>query len=430
MYVKGNMMTKTTLNASLFIIGTEITRGIIQDKHVATITKELTSLGFHISRVLIVPDDEQLTGAFDAALDDADLVIVTGGLGPTSDDMTRSIIASAASVELVVDEGAYRTLYERIGERIHGANLRQVQIPEGFTIIPNDNGTAPGFFGQIRQEEKNITVFALPGPPRELHPMFYAEVIPRLATMSGKGSVERDEFSVYLTPESKLEEIVAKHAVPGISWGTRVQEYRISLYLSGGTPEERSNLIGDLRSEIGSHLVEEGDVEIIDRFVGLLDSHSLRVSAAESCTGGMIGKILTDRAGSSSYFDSSYVTYSNEAKMSMLGVDSSTLECFGAVSAETVKEMAEGALSHSRSDLSIAVSGIAGPDGGTDEKPVGTVWFAFSSQNRETVAVKLNFTTYGRASVRRRGALAAIFLAYLYQSGERLLDIVNQWQYI
>ncbi len=423
-------MSNDTLNASLFIIGTEITRGIIQDKHVATITKELTTLGFHVNRIMIVPDDEKLNQEFLFSLNDSSLVIVTGGLGPTSDDMTRHIMASAAGVELAVHKEAYDVLYARIGERINGANLKQVQIPEGFTVIKNDNGTAPGFYGKVEREGREITVFALPGPPKELYPMLHADVLPLLAIMSGKGNVERDEYSVYLTPESKLEEIVASHALEGIEWGTRVQEYRISLYLSGRSAEERATLVAAMREDVGPGLIEDGDVEIIDRFVSLLEEGNLRIAAAESCTGGMIGKIFTDRSGSSSYFDSSFVTYSNDAKVKMLGVSPATLETYGAVSAETVLEMAEGALRNSGSDLAVAVSGIAGPDGGSEEKPVGTVWFGLASADKAPQAVKLQFTTYGRASVRRRGALAAIFLAYLYQSGNELLDIVGKWQYI
>ncbi len=423
-------MHNTPLKASLFIVGTEITRGIIQDRHVATITKELTRFGFHVNRVLIVPDDEGLDREFLCALTDSSLVIVTGGLGPTSDDMTRSIIASAAGVELEIHPEAYQTLYDRIGERINGANLRQVQIPRGFTVIRNDNGTAPGFYGDVEREGRKVKVFALPGPPRELHPMLHADVLPILATMSGTGSVQRDEYSVYLTPESKLEEIVASHAYKGLTWGTRVQEYRISLYLSGGSQSQRDLLAQNVAESLGPHLIEKGDVEIIDRFVELLNSDHLMVSAAESCTGGLIGKILTDRSGSSSYFDSSYVTYSNRAKVSMLNVKSSTLDRFGAVSRETVLEMAQGALEQSSGDIALAVSGIAGPEGGTPDKPVGTVWFAFASAKRPPVAVRLTFTTYGRSSVRRRGALAAIYLAYLYLSGKELLDIVDKWQYI
>lgn len=423
-------MHDTPLNASLFIVGTEITRGIIQDRHVATITKELTRFGFHVKRVLIVPDDDGLNREFLFALTDSSLVIVTGGLGPTSDDMTRSIIASAAGVELEIHPEAYKTLYERIGERINGANLRQVQIPRGFTVIRNDNGTAPGFYGDIQREGRSVTVFALPGPPRELHPMLHTDVLPVLATLSGTGNVQRDEYSVYLTPESRLEEVVASHAFEGLTWGTRVQEYRISLYLSGGSQTQRDDLARKIAESLGPHLMEKGDVEIIDRFVDLLGREHLMLSAAESCTGGLIGKLLTDRSGSSSYFDSSFVTYSNRAKVAMLGVHSSTLDDYGAVSEQTVLEMAQGALKRSSGDVAIAVSGIAGPDGGTPDKPVGTLWFAFASSQREPAAVRLTFTTYGRASVRRRGALAAIFLAYLYLSGNELLDIVDKWQYI
>ena len=420
--------------ASLFIIGTEITRGIITDKHVQLITKELVAIGFHVNRIEIVPDDELLEKEFYSVIQETDVVILTGGLGPTSDDMTRTIVAEAAHVPLVRHEEAYNHLYDRIGERINGANSRQVYIPKGFSIIENDNGTAPGFYGEIPNEKDTthpfVKIFALPGPPRELHPMFYNSVLPLLERMANKESVERDEYSVFLTSESKLEDIVASYAPKGIIWGTRAQEHRISLYISGNSKEEREEVIQRAQQEIGPHLMVNGEVEILTRFTQYLKDKHLTISCAESCTGGLLGKLLTDEAGSSSYFHSSMVTYANQAKTALLGIDEQLIKTHGAVSLEVVKQMAFQVRTLSDSDMSIAISGIAGPDGGTPDKPVGTVCFGFSSKMRDSVAIELRFSSYGRASVRRRAAVAALLLGYLYLNEVDLLDIPSLWQYI
>lgn len=420
--------------ASLLIIGTEITRGIINDKHAQLITRELVNSGFHVNRIEIVPDDELLEKEFTSMLQETDVLILTGGLGPTSDDMTRTIVANAASVPLVLHEQAYNHLYKRIGERINGANKRQVYIPKGFSIIENDNGTAPGFYGDILfardSEHPFVRVFALPGPPKELNPMFFNSVLPLLDKMANREAAKRDEYSVFLTPESKLEDIVASFAPQGIVWGTRAQEHRISLYISGKTQEERDSLISHIQKEIGPELVVKGDVEVLSRLTRYLKENNLLISCAESCTGGLLGKLLTDESGSSTYFHSSIVTYANHAKSTFLNIDEESLETHGAVSPIVAKQMAQNVLTLSGCDVSVAISGIAGPDGGTEEKPVGTVCFGFAAKNRESIAVTLNFSSYGRASVRKRAAVSALLLAYLYLNEVDLLDILAVWQYI
>ncbi|NCB00722.1 MAG: nicotinamide-nucleotide amidohydrolase family protein [Spirochaetia bacterium] len=420
--------------ASLLIIGTEITRGIITDKHAQIITKELVNIGFHVNRIEIVPDDELLEKEFNVVIQETDVVILTGGLGPTSDDMTRNIVAQAAHVPLVRHEEAYTHLYERIGDRINGANIRQVYFPKGFSIIENDNGTAPGFYGDIKNEKDSdhpyVKVFALPGPPREMHPMFYRSVLPLLEKIAHKEAVERDEYSVFLTPESKLEDIVASFAPKGIIWGTRAQEHRISLYISGNTREERETLATKVQQAIGPELMVRGEVEVLTRFTQYLKDKNFTISCAESCTGGLLGKLLTDEDGSSSFFHSSIVTYADHAKITLLGVDEKLIEKYGAVSLEVVKQMSHNVRMLSESDVSISISGIAGPGGGSEEKPVGTVCIGFSSKERETIAVKLNFSSYGRASVRRRAAVSALLLGYLYLNEADLLDILSSWQYI
>lgn len=420
---------------SLCIIGTEITRGIISDKHGNLMARELTNLGYEVNRIVIVPDDGSLGPILEQVVQETDIVLLTGGLGPTSDDMTRQVVSDLAGVPLVQDEAAYNALYERIGDRIHGANQRQVCLPEGFQIIPNPKGTAPGFTGLIpvhgeSGSVRNVLCFAMPGPPVEMHEMFYGKILPALADKIGKNSIGRDEYSCFLTPESKLEEICAECARDSILWGTRVQEHRISLYLNGGSPQSREEMAKAIGERLGMGLLIKGNLEAMDLLSNQLLSTGGLLASAESCTGGLVGKLMTDSAGSSAWFWGSIVSYANSAKELLLGVPSQTIETFGAVSEETVLAMALGLLERSEATLSISVSGVAGPDGGSIEKPVGTVWIGFAGNGQPVSAVKLTFSSYGRSSVRRRAAVAAILLGYFYAKGADLLDIVGTWQYI
>lgn len=419
---------------SLFIIGTEITRGIIADKHGQLLARELSHLGYDVSRIIIVPDDGTLGDILRQCIQETDIVVITGGLGPTSDDMTRNVVASIAGVPLVQDAHSYADLYGRIGERIHGANQRQVCFPKGFRPIPNPKGTAPGFAGEIpvdrRGREVRVLCYAMPGPPVEMHEMFYHRILPELAALAGHNGVGREEYSCFLIPESKLEEVCNQHASDGILWGTRVQEHRISLYLTGGNTSARKVMAERIGSTLGTGLLSPGDFEAFDILSRYLEDRHLRMACAESCTGGLIAKLMTDRAGSSAWFWGGVVSYANEAKSRLLGVDSSVMEEEGAVSEATVIRMSEELLRISGADLSVSVSGIAGPSGGTEAKPVGTVWFGFSMTERPTVAVSLRFNSYGRASVRRRAAIAAILLAFFYANRVDLLDMVETWQYI
>lgn len=419
---------------SLFIIGTEITRGIISDKHGQLMAKELTTLGYHVNRVIIVPDDGSIGPLLRECVKETDIVMLTGGLGPTSDDMTRNVVAELAGVPLVQDEAAFAHLYSRIGERIHGANQRQVCFPQGFKVIENPKGTAPGFSGEIPVEVggsiHTVLCYAMPGPPVEMHEMFYNRILPELSQFVGHEGVGRDEFSCFLTPESKLEDICGECALDSILWGTRAQEHRISLYLNGGSAETRNEMAKRISGRIGQGLLFGGDVETVDLLSRNLEEKHMTMATAESCTGGLVSKLMTDREGSSAWFWGGIVSYANEAKQHFLNVSPDTLAEHGAVSGDTVLEMAENLLRQSDVDFTLSVSGIAGPSGGTEEKPIGTVWLGFASKRFAPVAVRLNFSSYGRASVRRRAAVAAILLGYFYVNGADLLDIVDTWQYI
>ncbi len=421
------MLYKT---ASLFVIGTELTRGVIADKHCQVVSSQLTQLGYRVERMVVVPDDGTIEGELTACIDTSDLVILTGGLGPTSDDLTRSIVASLAKVPLVRDQRAFEALYERMGERIWGANEQQAMIPSGFVSIPNPHGTAAGFKGFIPVGDRNIACVAMPGPPREMDPMFFDAVLPWLATLIGHDDFSRTEFSTFLLAEAKLEELCRQVPSEGIQWGTRFQDLKISLYLVGGSEERRLAMAQRLRTLVGPSLVADGDVMAATLLTDQLKARALTISCAESCTSGSVAKLLTDESGSSAWFWGGAATYSNEAKMKMLGVQEQTLLSHGAVSAQCALEMAEGMLGVSGSDYALSITGIAGPGGGSEEKPVGMVWLGFAAKGRASQTVKLQFTSWGRVSVRRKASVAALILASRYINGDALLDTVRKWQYI
>jgi len=420
----------TYLSAALFIIGTELTRGVIADKHCQLLSSQLTQLGYRVDRMVLVPDDGTIAEVLEDCIAHCDVVLLTGGLGPTSDDMTRSIVASLAKVPLVRDKQTFELLYQRIGERIWGANEQQTMIPEGFEAIPNPFGTAAGFRGFIPSGNRHIACVAMPGPPREMDPMFFDEVLPWLAQLIGHDDFSRSEYSTFLIPEAKLEELCKSVTFNGLTWGTRFQDLKVSLYLNGGDGEERTVMADRLRSLVGPSLVIDGDVMPSDLLTDLLLERSETISCAESCTSGFIAKLLTDKRGSSAWFYGGVVTYANEAKRELLGVSELTLDTHGAVSEACVREMAKGMLERSKTDWSLAVSGIAGPDGGSKEKPIGTVWFGFAGKNRPTEAVCVHLSTWGRESVRRKASVVALILASRYIKGDCLLDTVDKWQYI
>ena len=421
------MLYKT---ASLFVIGTELTRGVISDKHCPVVSSQLTQLGYRVERMVVVPDDGTIESALRACIDTSDVVILTGGLGPTSDDLTRSIVATLALVPLTRDQGAFEALYARIGERIWGANEQQAMLPTGFESIPNPHGTAAGFKGFIPVGDRLVACVAMPGPPREMDPMFFDAVLPWLAQLIGHNDFSRTEYSTFLLAEAKLEELCRQVALEDIQWGTRFQDLKISLYLVGGAEEKRDEMALRLRSLVGPSLVVDGDVMPATLLTELLRTKGQTISCAESCTSGYVAKLLTDESGSSAWFWGGAATYSNDAKMKMLGVKAHTLQSYGAVSGECASEMAQGILNLSDTDYALSITGIAGPTGGSDEKPIGMVWLGFAAKGMATQTVKLQFTSWGRVSVRRKASVAALILASKYINGDALLDTVRKWQYI
>ncbi|NLZ76716.1 MAG: nicotinamide-nucleotide amidohydrolase family protein [Spirochaetales bacterium] len=415
--------------AALFIIGTELTRGVISDRNGRLLGSQLTQLGYRVERIILLPDDGSVADHLKECVNTCDVVLVTGGLGPTSDDRTRSIIADLAGVDLVRDSLAFEALYRRMGERIRGANEQQTMIPEGFEMIPNPNGTACGFRGFVRVEDRDVLVVALPGPPREMDRMFFDSVRPLLGELSGHDDFERSDYSTYLLAESKLEELCRSVAADGLEWGTRFQEQTISLYIAGGNQEKRTAMVERLRSLVGPLLIVDGDVQPVELLIGELKERGESIATAESISAGLVSKLLTDQSGSSAWYWGGVNAYANEAKVRLLGVKEETIAGFGAVSVQCAAEMAEGMLRQSSADWALSVTGIAGPSGGSEEKPVGTVCFGFASRTRSTQSVQVRLTAHSRDIIRRRAATVAFLLAARYMQGGRLLDTVKKWQY-
>ena len=420
---RGDRGQKTAIIISA---GTELTEGIIQDAHVRYIASALTSLGFSVRRGVQVPDDMDLfRRQLASALQESRLVVITGGLGPTSDDLTREIVAEAAGVPLDFHQEAWDALLARFpGRTVSETNRKQALAPRGFGLLPNPNGTAPGFQGDLG----DALVVALPGPPSELRPMFAASVVPLVAARFGLAAVDDLLWGTALmVPESSLEEALRTGSTgPAVRWGTRVDEDRIVFSLRGGTTAERGALFESLVARLGAARVRRGETRPAQLLTEALLGRNALLSVAESCTGGLIGKYMTDLPGSSRVFWGGFLSYSNEAKTRLLGVPASLLAEHGAVSEEAACAMALGARAASGTDAAIAVTGIAGPEGGTPEKPVGTIWMAVALGDGGCTARHFSFSG-SRDMIRRRTAVAAMLFAEARLLGREFLDMRAKW---
>jgi nicotinamide-nucleotide amidase len=411
----------TTLKAVILSVGTELTEGIIQDSHVRFLSAELHALGFAVRRGMQLPDDAAVFHTeLRRAADEAELVIVTGGLGPTTDDLTREVVADLAGVSLEFHPESWDRILERFaGRAVPESNRKQAMAPVGFALLPNANGTAPGFHGRIAR----ALVVALPGPPRELRPMFTDLVVPLLRGRFDFGDVPQLlRGTAFMTPESALEEALRTSRRAGVGWGTRVEEDRIAFSLRGGSAEDREAFFRGLVSALGPVRVCRQEIRPAELLLEGLASAGLVLATAESCTGGLVGRYLTDVPGSSRWYWGGAVTYADAAKERLLGVPGSVLDQHGAVSAETASAMARGILAVSGAGLSLAVSGIAGPDGGTEEKPVGTVWIATALAGALPVAAACRFSG-GRDMVRRKAAVTGLLAATAAAAGRPFLGV-------
>jgi nicotinamide-nucleotide amidase len=375
--------------AEIMATGEEIRSGTLIDSNSAYIAQKLEESGVAVSRHTCVGDDIiQLAAAFKEVGDRADIAIVTGGLGPTSDDLTAAAAAEAVGVKLVQNQSALESVarfFKARRREINPASRKQAMLPEGATCLPNAIGTAPGF----RLAIGKCLFFFLPGVPDEMHRMLSDTVLPQLHQLFPDARIfyRMRTVSTFGLTESQTYERLAglTESFPQISLGMRVRfpEIQVKLYIKG--PDER-HLNEDLESAAQWVIDRLADKVIspqgdpIEKVVGmLLREKQATLALAESCTGGLIADMLTNVSGSSDYFVFSGVTYSNQAKIDVFNVSHETIERHGAVHQETAKEMALGARSICGATYGLATSGIAGPTGGTPEKPVGTVCIALAT---------------------------------------------------
>jgi len=365
--------------------GTELLLGSTANTHGAWMGQELLKLGLRVQRQTTVPDGEAIETALRESIKRSDVVLVTGGLGPTSDDLTREAAAKVLGVEMIEDEAALRSLqdfFEKRNKPMVASNLKQAQNLVGADILPNDNGTAPGIYAPpCLGGTPGCAVFLLPGPPRELYPMFHAEVTPRLRALSGvEMFADVTELKFVGVGESEFHEHLDAqlNAVPGLEVGYCARLGEMDLRLIGG-PEAIAAGRELAEGRFGDFLVTDDGADLETVVVRTLAAAGKKLSTAESCTGGLVACRITDVPGSSEVFTHGFVTYSNEAKSQLIGVSPETLAVHGAVSVEVAGEMARGALRESGADVAVSITGIAGPGGGTEDKPVGTVCFGIAT---------------------------------------------------
>lgn len=380
--------------------GDELTTGKIADTNAQWLADRCLTLGLDVVAVLVVGDFHDRIGwAWERAFELGDLVISTGGLGPTSDDLTTEIVAKVLGVGLRFDEPSaarMRAMFERMGRVMPENNLRQAQFPEPAVILENPLGTAPGYRVSCEREipspdGKGLVraprhLVVMPGVPREMKPMFDERVVPWIRELRGTSDVIAVRtFQTFGMSESALDEAVNEVIRPEEARvGFRASFPMISVKLLVRDLPERADtrleeLSARLRDALGPVIFGEGDVTMEAATGAALRARGAKLAVAESCSGGLIGHRVTEVPGCSAYFLADYVTYSNGAKKDVLGVRPETLEEFGAVSEETVREMAEGARKRSGASVAVATSGVAGPDGGSERTPVGTVCFALSA---------------------------------------------------
>jgi competence/damage-inducible protein CinA C-terminal domain len=403
------------MKASIITIGDELLIGQTVDTNSAWMGAELSKYGFDVSRITSVHDRRKdILDSLKEATGKSDVVLITGGLGPTSDDITKQTLCEFFNTHLIMDEDVLsmnENMMRRRNFPMNDKNRRQAEVPESCRVLKNDSGTAPGMWF-----EKDNTIFiSMPGVPHEMKHLMEKIVLPELNKRFTSQVIIHRNIMTYGTFESKLADILTDFEadLPAnikLAYLPASGIIKLRLTGTGSDKESLSKIINEqvdiLYKTIPEYIYAE-DEESLEMVIGkLLKSKQKTLSAAESCTGGEIAHLITSVAGSSAYYKGSVIAYADSVKTQLLGVKASTIEKYGAVSEQTVKEMAEGARKLFGTDYSVATSGIAGPDGGSDEKPVGTLWIAVAS-DKELVCEKrvfgndrtINITRFSLASL-------------------------------
>jgi len=383
------------MTCAVLCIGTELTRGELVNTNATWLASALTDLGFDVIENVVVDDEASRIAATLERLGRSVRVIVcTGGLGPTTDDLTTQAVASAIGVKTVRDEAsleAIRRRVEKAGRALTESLSSQADFPQGADILVNPVGTAPGFGVTV----SGASAFFMPGVPREMQRMFEDQVVPRIRTLATRNA-HQVRLRTYGLPESVVGERLAgvEESFPGVVIGYRAHfpEIEVKVLARAGSHEAARELCDRATTEVRARLsdVVYGDVD--DTFAGIVGrvvrNKGLTLAIAESCTGGLVGHMITREPGASEFLLVDAVTYANSAKTRLLGIDEEVIRGHGAVSAEVAAAMAEGVRRVSEADVALSLTGIAGPGGGSAAKPIGTVFIAIATADGTTVTEK------------------------------------------
>ncbi len=403
------------MNAEIIAVGTEILLGDIVNTDAQVISRGLGELGINVYYQTVVGDNPgRLKAAIEAARDRADIIITTGGLGPTLDDLTKETLAGTFGKKLVLDEKSLesiRSFFESIGRSMTKNNEKQAWLPEGCTVFENKWGTAPG----CAFEAGGKHVLMLPGPPRECGPMWNECAMPYLRKLGG-GCIESRLLRIFGLGESNTEAIL--HSImeesknPTVAPYAKTSECFVRVTAKADTKQKCEELLEPAVKKIMGLIGEYVygiDVDSLEQVVGdKLKEKGLTLAVAESCTGGLLSKRITDIPGCSDFYIGGVCSYANSVKEKLLGVSRETLDTAGAVSKETAEQMAKGVSEKLGSDIGVGITGIAGPGGGTDEKPVGLVYVAVWHDGKADV--KELHSALGRDRVRMQAASTALYM--------------------
>lgn len=403
------------MQAYIVSIGDELIKGEINNSNAMYISRELVKRGIYTSSIVTLPDSYEIAfKSIKGILTERGIYIITGGLGATNDDITRKIISGVLGKPLCIDNSKVKLLkqvYEKKKRRFQRSDMMQASYPEGGNLLENDVGLAYGFY--LRDDEHYI--FSLPGVPKEMKSMFYNQVLPLLKRQGLFHSKYKYEILTFsgipeYTLDHKLEEIVSKYN--NIQYGTRASYGLIKVRIES-TKAEIEPCILEIINKLNDYFICRDELKLESVIGNLLLQHGLTLAVAESCTAGFLSKVITDVPGSSRYYLGGVVAYSNAIKKNILNVSVETLDAYGSVSGETALEMARGVKEKLQSDIALSITGIAGPEGGTEEKAVGTVYICFY-RNGRSFKVEKNEFSGDREMVRLRSVNKSLFMLYQF----------------
>lgn len=406
------------MKTAILSVGTEILFGQIVNTNTVYLSQQMNMLGFDVMYHYTVGDNpKRVEEMIDLAFQDCDLILTTGGLGPTQDDLTKEVACKALDDTLVMMDDVLEEItkyFKTLGREMTENNKKQAIMPSRATVFHNDAGTAPGF----ALEKDGKYIICMPGPPREMKRMFQKSVVPFLQSMID-GALYYRQIRFFGIGESMLEtqllDLIDNQTDPTLATYAKEGECSLRIASKRATEEEAEHAVDEMlemvKERVGHYIYSCDDEELAQVVADRLMEQGLTLSSAESCTGGMFASTMTDIPGISQCFDRGLVTYSNQAKMEELSVSAGTLEKFGAVSEETALEMVEGLKRVSGSDVCISVTGIAGPGGGSEEKPVGLVYIGFSYGDKK-ICKKIQMRNVNRSWNRHYTLLCMLNVIY------------------